>query len=113
MSRAATSVKASGFAARCSLLLRLLAAIFGSYACAASLASAGAALLVLLAGMARSEAVYLTAMLALLVYLALLLWGFSASRLWRVWAFMLGGTALGLLLQGVLAWLPASTPLGA
>ena len=91
---------------RSSVLLRLLAAIFGSYACTASLASAGAALLVVLAGMARSEAVYLTAMLGLLVYLALLLWGFSASRLWRVWAFMLGGAVGGLLLQSLLGTLP-------
>ncbi len=97
----------SSLPGRGSLLLRLLAAIFGSYACTASLASAGAALLVVLAGMARGEAVYLTAMLGLLVYLALLLWGFSASRLWRVWAFMLGGTLGGLLLQNLLGTLPA------
>lgn len=94
------------------LLLRLLAAIFGSYACTASLASAGAALLVVLAGMARSEAVYLTAMLGLLVYLALLLWGFSESRLWRVWAFVLCGTLGGLLLQGLLGTLPSGPALG-
>lgn len=94
------------------MLLRLLAAIFGSYACTASLASAGAALLVVLAGMARSEAVYLTAMLGLLVYLALLLWGFSASRLWRVWTFMLGGTLGGLLVQSLLGSLPVGALLG-
>lgn len=93
---------------RSGLLLRLLAAIFGSYACTASLASAGAALLVLLTGMARSEAVYLTAMLGLLVYLALLLWGFSASRLWRVCGFMLGGAMAGLLLQSLLGTLPVA-----
>ena len=108
MSGAATSVKASAWPGRGSLLLRLLAAILGSYACTASLASAAASLLVLLAGMPRSEAVYLTALLALPVYLALLLWGFSASRLWRVWAFMLAGTAAGMLLQGLLASLPGS-----
>lgn len=97
---------------RGSLLLRLLAAIFGSYVCTASLASAGAALLVVLAGMARSEAVYLTAMLGLLAYLALLLWGFSESRFWRIWAFMLGGTLGGLLLQNLLGTLPAGALIG-
>jgi hypothetical protein len=94
---------------RGSLLLRLVAAIYGSYACTASLVSAGAAVLVVYAGMARSEAVYLTAMLGLLVYLGLLLWSFAASRLWWVWSMLLAGTVGGLSVQTLLGTLPVVT----
>lgn len=87
---------------RGSLLLRLLAAIGGSYACTASLASLSSVLAVMLFDLARSEAVYLTAMLSLLVYPALLLWSVSEPRLWRVWAILLSGTFGSMLLQDLL-----------
>lgn len=87
---------------RSHVFLRLLAAIGGSYFCTASLAS-GAARLAATAGMPRSEAVYLMAMLGLLAYLAAALWAFSEPRLWRVWLVMLSGTLGGWLLRSLLA----------
>lgn len=88
---------------RSSLVLRVVAAIGGGYACTVALASAGAHLLVLAGGMARSEAVILTAMLSFILYLTLLLWSFAEPRLWRVWALPLAGIAIGLALRYALA----------
>lgn len=88
---------------RGSLVLRVIAAIGGGYACTVALASAGAQLLVLLGGMARSEAVILVAMLGFVLYLALLLWGFTEPKVWRIWALLSAGIAMGLALQYGLA----------
>ena len=83
--------------------MRVVAAIGGGYACTVALSSAGAQLLVVLGGMARSEAVILTAMLGFILYLALLLWSFSEPRLWRIWALLVAGVAIGLVVQHKLA----------
>ena len=88
---------------RSSLVLRVGAAIGGGYACTVALASAGAHLLVLAGGMARSEAVILTAMLGFILYLTLLLWSFSEPRVWRVWTTLIAGIAIGLALRYGLA----------
>lgn len=88
---------------RGSLALRVVAAVGGGYTCTVALASAGAQLLVLLGGMARSEAVILTAMLGFILYLVLLLWSFTEPRLWRVCTLLLIGVAVGLSLQHGLA----------
>jgi hypothetical protein len=50
----------------------------------------------------RSEAVLLASMLGFVVYPVVLLWAFAA-RLWRVWAVLAGGAALGFGLAHVLA----------
>lgn len=42
-------------------------------------------------GMARSEAVVLSAMLGFLIYLALLIWAFAEPRLWRIALLLIGG----------------------
>ncbi|NKQ09653.1 hypothetical protein [Pseudomonas sp. SST3] len=86
-----------------SLLLRVVAAVGGGYACTVALSSTAAQLLTLLGGMARSEAVILAAMLGFILYLVLLLWSFTEPRLWRVWALLLAGTAIGLGLRHQLA----------
>jgi len=80
---------------RGTLMLRVVAAIGGGYACTAALASAGAQLLVLAGGMARSEAVFLVAMLGFVLYLALLLWSFTEASVWRVWAWLSVGIVIG------------------
>ena len=88
---------------RGSLALRVVAAIGGGYACTVALGSAGAQLLVVLGGMARSEAVILTALLGFILYLVLLLWSFSEPRVWRIWALLVAGVAISLLVQHKLA----------
>ena len=80
---------------RASLALRVVAAIGGGYACTVALASASAQLLVLFGSIARSEAVILAAMLGFILYLVLLIWSFSETRLWRVWALLLTGILIG------------------
>lgn len=65
--------------------LRVLGAVFGGYALTALMVAAAGAVMARL-GMARSEAVVLAAMLGFLVYLALLLWGFSIAYVARRWA---------------------------
>ena len=68
--------------------LRILLSVAGGYLLSAGLAA------LLAAGFASvvppSEAVVLMAMLAFLVYLALLIWGFAEPRLVRLW-WVLGG----------------------
>ena len=68
--------------------VRLALVAVGGYWVVAGVASAAAAALSLL--LDRSEAVVLMAMLAFLVYLALLIWGFAERRLARLW-WVLGG----------------------
>lgn len=67
-----------------SVAVRLVAAIGGGYAVAAGLAALAAVVLPAAAVLPRSEAVVLSSMLAFLVYLALLIWGFAEQRLARL-----------------------------
>ena len=72
--------------------VRLALVAVGGYWVAAAVASAAAAALSLL--LDRSEAVVLMAMLAFLVYLALLIWAFAEPRLARLWWVLgVGGSA--------------------
>ena len=75
------------------MTVRTIGTVLGGYAltatCVPLLASAFA-----LAGMARSEAVVLAAMLGFVFYLVVLLWAFSVRSLARLLAVMTGGTAL-------------------
>lgn len=74
--------------------LRVLGAVGGGYALTA-LAVAVGALALARAGMPRSEAVALAAMLGFVLYLALLLWGFSVRHVGRLWlAFGAGGAVM-------------------
>ena len=66
------------------LTLRVVTAVAGGYTCTVALSSTVALSLVLLADMARSDAVLLASMLGFIIYLALLLWCFAEPRLWRV-----------------------------
>ena len=70
------------------LSLRILLVVVGGYLLAAGTSGLAAAALAHV--MPRAEAVVLMAMLAFLVYLALLIWGFAERRLARV-AVVLGG----------------------
>jgi hypothetical protein len=84
------------------IILRLIAAIGGGYAVSAGLAAFAAVGLPMVTILPRSEAVVLASMLAFLIYLALLIWGFAERRLGRlhsilpVTAAVAWGGALGL-----------------
>jgi uncharacterized iron-regulated membrane protein len=89
------------------ILLRVLGAVFGGYGLAA-LAVAAAAASLAGAGMARSEAVVLAAMLGFAAYLLLLLWGFSVKGGQRLsfgksmaWLHTWAGVVLGSLLFAI------------
>ncbi|MDP3653390.1 MAG: iron transporter [Rhodoferax sp.] len=79
---------------RLALCLRLVAAVPGGYAMAAAAVAVCAGVLAH-AGMARSEAVVLSAMLGFVFYLLWLLWAFGVRSLWRLWGVLLGGLAAG------------------
>jgi len=84
------------------LALRILLILGGGYLLAAGSAGLAAAALSLV--MPRAEAVILMAMLAFLVYLALLLWGFAERRPARLWAvFGAGGAAAFALAETIAA----------
>ncbi len=78
------------------IVLRLVAAVGGGYAVSAGLAALAAVGLPQVTSMARSEATVLSMMLAFVVYLVLLLWGFAERGLARLW--------LVLSITGVAAW---------
>lgn len=87
---------------RLRLLIRLSAVLLGGYACTALAVTVLAALLAH-AGMARSEAVVLMAMLGFPLYLAILLWGCAVRRLRTLLLALAGigvvlGVALGIAL---------------
>lgn len=75
------------------ILLRVLGAVAGGYALTALAVAALGAVMTQL-GMARAEAVTLAAMLGFVIYLALLLWGFSAKSVARLWLTLAGGAAV-------------------
>ncbi|HSV54373.1 MAG TPA: iron uptake protein [Burkholderiaceae bacterium] len=87
-------------AGRFAIALRIAAALPGGYAFTAALVALLSVALPL-AGLARSEAVVLAAMLGFVLYLPLLLWAFSVRSLARLWAVLASGTVLAL----GLAWL--------
>ena len=74
--------------------LRVLGAVGGGYALTALTVAVGAVALSR-AGMVRSEAVALAAMLGFVLYPGLLLWGFSVRRVGRLWlAFGCGAAVM-------------------
>jgi hypothetical protein len=73
---------------------RVVTAVLGGYVVASGLLALGAVGLPRLTGMARSEAVVLSSMLAFVIYLVLLLWGFSARSPARL-ALTFAGLAIG------------------
>ena len=74
--------------------LRVLGAVGGGYALTALSVAVGAVALSR-AGMVRSEAVALAAMLGFVLYLMLLLWGFSVRKVGRLWlGFGVGAAAM-------------------
>lgn len=75
------------------MAVRIAGAVLGGYALTASYVPLLASALAL-AGMARSEAVVLSAMLGFVFYLVVLLWAFSVRSLARLLAVTTGGTAL-------------------
>ena len=79
------------------LILRLAAAIGGGYAVAAGLAALAARALPPTTAMPPSEAVVLASMLAFLVYLGLLIWGFAEPSLMRLCPILAAG---GIVLWG-------------
>lgn len=66
------------------IIVRLVAAIGGGYAVSAGLAALGARALPMTTAMPPREAVVLVSMLAFLVYLGLLIWGFAEPSLVRL-----------------------------
>lgn len=78
---------------RAHLIARIVAAVLGGYAFSWGLVAIGMAGLYAL-GMPFHDAEHLSAMVALLVYLAVFLWAFAARSLPRVWLVLAGGGAL-------------------
>jgi hypothetical protein len=84
------------------IVLRLIAAVGGGYAVSAGLAAFAAVGLPMATSLPRSEAVVLASMLAFLIYLAVLIWGFAERRLGRLYGILVlvaaasWGSALGL-----------------
>ena len=74
------------------MLLRVTGAVLGGYALSAAVVALTVVLLIL-AGLVRSEAVVLSSMLGFVVYLGVLLWAFSVQSLVRLWAVLIAGTA--------------------
>ena len=97
---------------RTAIATRVAAAFGGGYACTAALVGSGALLLTLLGGLPRSEAVTLAAMLGFVLYLLLLIWGFTEPKLWRVCALPLAGVLLGAALNYWLAPVLTARTLG-
>ena len=75
------------------ILLRVLGAVGGGYAFSAMMVAFGAVTLSLITPLPRGEATMLTAMLGFVIYLLVLLWAFSARRVWLVWLVLAGGAA--------------------
>ncbi|MET0268470.1 MAG: iron uptake protein [Duganella sp.] len=75
------------------MLLRIAGVVLGGYALTTLMVAVGSVVLAR-AGMVRSEAVALCAMLGFVVYLVLLLWGFSVRRVSRLWLGLGGGAAV-------------------
>ena len=71
------------------LLARILAASVGGYALAYAFTGA----LALLLPVPRPDAVYISAMLAFLLYVTVILWAFAARSVLRVWLVLLAATA--------------------
>ena len=78
------------------VIVRLVAAIGGGYAVAAGRAARAARVLPVMTAMPPREAVVLASMLAFLVYLGLLIWGFAEPSLVRL--------CLILAAVGVVSW---------
>jgi hypothetical protein len=73
--------------------LRVALAVLGGYGLSAGLVALLAVVLAL-AGMQRSEAVVLAAMLGFVIYLAVLMWAFAEPRLGRLAAITVAGGGL-------------------
>lgn len=73
---------------------RVLAAIGGGYALCAAWVALLSLALPRVTGLAKSEAVVLSAMLGFVAYLLVLLWAFSVRSLGRLWITLAVGTAL-------------------
>jgi len=69
---------------RTTTTLRILIALFGGYVATSGVVALLAVGTPRLTGLARSEAVVLASMLGFIIYLTLLLWGFSERSLSRV-----------------------------
>lgn len=80
------------------VLLRILAALVGGYGLTALAVAIMPLPLTQVAGMAPGEAVMLSSLLGILLYLVLALWAFTAAQLWRV-LLVLGGGGLAWLIQ--------------
>lgn len=85
-------MKAIVLGPRLGLCLRLVAVVPGGYVLTATAVAVSGGLLSL-AGMVRSEAVVLSAMLGFAFFLAVLLWAFSVRSLWRLYGVLMGGLA--------------------
>lgn len=85
-----------------SVALRTVAAVVGGFGLTTALVGLSSVALPLLLGVARSEAVLLSAMLGFILYLVVLLWAFAEPRLGRVWVTLSLGSAAAF---GLSQWL--------
>lgn len=86
-----------------SLLSRVLAALLGGYAFTWGFIALGTAGLFAL-GLEFHDAEHLSAMLGVLLYLAVFLWAIAAGSLRWVWAVLAGGGALMALVASLVQW---------
>ncbi|MFC4622207.1 iron uptake protein [Comamonas nitrativorans] len=86
-----------------SVLSRVLAAVLGGYACTWGFIALGTAGLFAL-GLEFHDAEHLSAMLGVLLYLAVFLWAIAARSLRRVWAVLAGGGALMAVAASLVQW---------
>lgn len=84
------------------VVLRVLVAVPGAFGFTTAFVALSSVVFALGFGMARGEAVLLSAMLGFLFYLASLLWAFAAPRLMPVWIVFLGGGAAA---YALVSWL--------
>ncbi|KIU44675.1 hypothetical protein QU42_34685 [Bradyrhizobium sp. UASWS1016] len=82
--------------------LRVITVVVGGYGATSVIVALLAVGLPLSTGLARSEAVVLASMLGFLIYLALLLWGFSVQKLSRLVLGLSGFAAVALALVALL-----------
>lgn len=78
---------------RLRIAARVCAAVFGGYAFSWGVVAAVTSLL-FAAGLDFHDAEFMGGLSGLLAFLVVFLWTFAASRLTRVWLFLLGGGAL-------------------
>ena len=87
---------------RLAVLSRLTASVAAGYAFTLAVAAAAALVLQRAWPMPRDEATVIVSLVACALYPVVVMWGFAATRLVRVWAVLAGGAGAAYLLAQAL-----------